>query len=70
MSWGGRWMKPMAVTIVFGLIGVTPIVLILVPCLLAVQGDIAALFGRAAAADEGPAVGASPSSLHIGGSRR
>jgi len=29
----------MAVTIVFGLIGVTSIVLILVPCLLAVQGD-------------------------------
>ncbi len=29
----------MAVTITFGMIGVTSIVLILVPCLLAVQGD-------------------------------
>ena len=47
-----QFLKPMAVTIVFGLIGVTPIVLILVPCLLAVQGDIAALFGRAPAGGE------------------
>ncbi|MCY4408032.1 MAG: efflux RND transporter permease subunit, partial [Rhodospirillaceae bacterium] len=41
-----QFLKPMAVTIVFGLLGVTMIVLILVPCLLAIQGDIAALFGR------------------------
>ena len=47
-----QFLKPMAVTIVFGLIGVTPIVLILVPCLLAIQGDIAALFGRAPEAGE------------------
>ena len=40
-----QFLKPMAVTIVFGLLGVTLIVLILVPCLLAIQGDIAALFG-------------------------
>ena len=47
-----QFLKPMAVTIVFGLIGVTPIVLILVPSLLAIQGDIAALFGRAPAGSE------------------
>ena len=47
-----QFLKPMAVTIVFGLIGVTPIVLILVPCLLAIQGDVAALFGRAPEAGE------------------
>ena len=41
-----QFLKPMAVTIVFGLLGVTMIVLILVPCLLAIQGDIAAVFGR------------------------
>ncbi len=41
-----QFLKPMAVTIVFGLLGVTFIVLILVPSLLAIQGDIAAFFGR------------------------
>ena len=42
----------MAVTIVFGLIGVTPIVLILVPCLIAIQSDIGRFFGRAPEAGE------------------
>ena len=41
-----QFLKPMAVTIVFGLIGATLLVLILVPSLLAIQDDIAALFGR------------------------
>jgi multidrug efflux pump subunit AcrB len=41
-----QFLKPMAVTIVFGLLGSTVIVLILVPVLLAVQGDLAALFAR------------------------
>ena len=41
-----QFLKPMAVTIVFGLMGSTLIVLVLVPVLLAVQGDIAALFAR------------------------
>jgi len=41
-----QFLKPMAVTIVFGLMGATMIVLVLVPVLLAVQGDIAALFAR------------------------
>ena len=44
-----QFLKPMAVTIVFGLLGVTGIVLILVPSLLAIQSDIAAFFGRAPA---------------------
>ena len=65
-----QFLKPMAVTIAFGLIGVTPIVLILVPCLLAVQADISSLFGRAPAADEGTADGAGPRSLQIGGTER
>ena len=47
-----QFLKPMAVTIVFGLLGVTPIVLILVPCLIAIQRDIAAFFGRAPDAGE------------------
>ena len=47
-----QFLKPMAVTIVFGLIGVTPIVLILVPCLIAIQRDIATFFGRAPDAGE------------------
>jgi multidrug efflux pump subunit AcrB len=41
-----QFLKPMAVTIVFGLMGATLIVLIMVPTLLAIQGDIAALLGR------------------------
>ena len=41
-----QFLKPMAVTIVFGLMGATMIVLVLVPVLLAVQGDLAALFAR------------------------
>ena len=45
-----QFLKPMAVTVVFGMIGVTPIVLILVPSLLAIQGDIAAVFRGAGAA--------------------
>ena len=64
-----QFLKPMAVTIVFGLIGVTSIVLILVPCLLAIQGDIAALLGRAPAADEETADGARPPGLHAGESK-
>ena len=52
-SMQAQFLKPMAVTIVFGLLGVTPIVLILVPSLLAIQGDIAAFFGRAPTAGEG-----------------
>ena len=48
-----QFLKPMAVTIVFGLMGATVIVLILVPSLLAIQGDLAALFGRGKAV--GPA---------------
>ncbi len=44
-----QFLKPMAVTIVFGLMGTTLIVLILVPSLLAIQDDIAALFGRRSA---------------------
>ena len=47
-----QFLKPMAVTIVFGLLGVTLIVLILVPSLLAIQGDIAAFFGRKPPAGE------------------
>ena len=52
-----QFLKPMAVTIVFGLMGSTLIVLVLVPVLLAIQGDLTALVtryrrGRAAAADK------------------
>tara|TARA_Y100001934_G_C12377607_1_gene790157 strand:- start:4977 stop:5333 length:357 start_codon:yes stop_codon:yes gene_type:complete len=42
-----QFLKPMAVTIVFGLIGSTFIVLILVPSLLAIRSDIAQLVNRA-----------------------
>ena len=41
-----QFLKPMAVTIVFGLLGATVIVLVLVPTLLVVQADITALCGR------------------------
>ena len=41
-----QFLKPMAVPIVFGLLGSTAIVLILVPVLLAVQGALAALVAR------------------------
>ncbi len=41
-----QFLKPMAVTIVFGLMGSTFIVLVLVPVLLAIQGDLAALVAR------------------------
>ena len=41
-----QFLKPMAVTIVFGLLGSTVIVLVLVPILLVIQADIAALFAR------------------------
>ena len=41
-----QFLKPMAVTIVFGLMGATMIVLVLVPVLLAVQGDVAAMLAR------------------------
>ena len=41
-----QFLKPMAVTIVFGLLGSTFIVLVLVPILLVVQADITALFAR------------------------
>lgn len=62
-----QFLKPMAVTIVFGLLGVTPIVLILVPSLLAIQGDIAAFFGRRPM-DEKPAGGSDPARLQPSGS--
>tara|TARA_Y100001970_G_scaffold294367_1_gene451803 strand:- start:58798 stop:61923 length:3126 start_codon:yes stop_codon:yes gene_type:complete len=42
-----QFLKPMAVTIVFGLMASTIIVLILVPTLLAIRGDIGWLFSRA-----------------------
>ena len=58
-----QFLKPMAVTIVFGLIGVTPIVLILVPSLLAIQADIGAFFGRRPPAEETGAEGAAPARL-------
>ena len=41
-----QFLKPMAVTIVFGLMGSTLIVLVLVPVLLAIQGDLTALMAR------------------------
>ena len=41
-----QFLKPMAVTIVFGLMGSTLIVLVLVPVLLAIQGDLTALVAR------------------------
>ena len=41
-----QFLKPMAVTIVFGLMGSTFIVLVLVPILLVIQADITALFAR------------------------
>jgi multidrug efflux pump subunit AcrB len=41
-----QFLKPMAVTIVFGLLGSTFIVLVLVPILLVVQADITAIFAR------------------------
>jgi multidrug efflux pump subunit AcrB len=41
-----QFLKPMAVTIVFGLMGSTLLVLVLVPALLAVQGDLGALWAR------------------------
>ena len=41
-----QFLKPMAVTIVFGLLGSTIIVLVLVPILLVIQADITALFAR------------------------
>ena len=50
-----QFLKPMAVTIVFGLMGATVIVLILVPSLLAIQDDLAALFGRGKAVAPAPA---------------
>ena len=55
-----QFLQPMAVTIVFGLMGVTLIVTILVPSLLAIQSDIAVLFGRAPAAGEGAAADGAP----------
>ena len=59
-----QFLKPMAVTIVFGLIGVTPIVLILVPSLLAIQADITAFFGRRPPAGEADdSEGAAPARL-------
>ena len=42
-----QFLKPMAVTIVFGLIGSTFIVLIIVPALLAIRADLASLLSRA-----------------------
>ncbi len=41
-----QFLKPMAVTIVFGLMGSTLIVLVLVPVLLAIQGDLTVLVAR------------------------
>ena len=41
-----QFLKPMAVTIVFGLMGSTLIVLVLLPVLLIIQADSAALFAR------------------------
>ena len=41
-----QFLKPMAVTIVFGLMGSTFIVLVLVPVLLAIQGDLVTLIAR------------------------
>jgi multidrug efflux pump subunit AcrB len=41
-----QFLKPMAVTIVFGLLGSTVIVLVLVPILLVIQADLAAFFAR------------------------
>ena len=66
-----QFLKPMAVTVVFGMIGVTPIVLILVPSLLAIQGDIAAVFRGAGAAGVAGGTGAEdgqPSRLRYRGS--
>ena len=48
-----QFLKPMAVTITFGLMGSTLIVLVLVPALLMVQHDIEALFRRRRAAQPG-----------------
>ena len=65
-----QFLKPMAVTIVFGLMGVTLIVLILVPSLLVILSDISAFFGQAPAAEEGAAGDARAPGLqhHEGGS--
>ena len=61
-----QFLKPMAVTIVFGLMGVTVIVLILVPSLVAIQSDIAAFFGRAPATDDEAAGDDHPPGLQFG----
>ncbi|MCH8970271.1 MAG: hypothetical protein IIA66_14275, partial [Planctomycetes bacterium] len=41
-----RFMIPMAVTIVFGLLLATVLVLVLVPALVGVQDDVGRAFGR------------------------
>ncbi|MGE4220462.1 MAG: efflux RND transporter permease subunit, partial [Alphaproteobacteria bacterium] len=45
-SFQAQFLIPMAVTMVFGLLVTTLVVLFLVPALIAVQGDVAARFGR------------------------
>jgi multidrug efflux pump subunit AcrB len=41
-----QFLIPMAITMVFGLMVSTILVLIVVPSLIAIQGDLARLFGR------------------------
>ena len=53
-----QFLKPMAVSIVFGLLGATFIVLILVPTLLAIKGDIGVLFRSKQARREAGGAGA------------
>jgi len=53
-----QFLKPMAVSIVFGLMGATFIVLILVPTLLAIKGDIGVLFRSKQARREAGGAGA------------
>lgn len=53
-----QFLKPMAVSIVFGLMGATFIVLILVPTLLAIRGDIGVLFRSKQARREAGGAGA------------
>ena len=50
-----QFLLPMAITIVFGLMMATLLVLIVVPALVAIQADVGRLFGRTA-----PAAGVSP----------
>lgn len=46
-----QFLIPMALTLVFGLATATILVLVLVPCLIGIGGDIARLFGRDSARD-------------------